>query len=89
MRRERILKTIKNIIMTKNFHRHNTTLWLKSFDENWLAVAIESRRNGFRARLKAAWAALFCHKNIAHINLDREDILDMIDFLKCARWSVK
>jgi hypothetical protein len=75
--------------MTKNFHRHNTTLWLKSFDENWLAVVIESRRNGFRARLKAALDALFCHKNITYINLDREDILDMIDFLKGARWGVK
>jgi hypothetical protein len=68
--------------MTKNFHRHNKTLWLKSFDENWLVVALESRRNGFRARLKAAWRTLFCHKDVVHINLDREDIVDMIDYLK-------
>ena len=68
--------------MTKNFHRHNKTLWLKSFDENWLVVALESRRNGFRARLKAAWEALFGRKNVIHINLDRKDILDMIKFLK-------
>jgi hypothetical protein len=68
--------------MTKNFHRHNKTLWLKSFDENWLVVALESRRNGFRTRLKAAWEALFGRKNVIHINLDRKDILDMIKFLK-------
>jgi hypothetical protein len=68
--------------MTKNFHRHNKTLWLKSFDENWLVVILESRRNGFRARLKAAWEALFDRKNVIHINLDRKDVLDMIEFLK-------
>jgi len=68
--------------MTKNFHRQNKTLWLKSFDENWLVVALESRRNGFRTRLKAAWQALFGSKNVIHINLDRLDIVDMIEFLK-------
>jgi hypothetical protein len=68
--------------MTKNFHRHNKTLWLKSFDENWLVVALESRRNGFRTRLKAAWDALFGRKNVIHINLDRKGVLDMIEFLK-------
>jgi hypothetical protein len=68
--------------MTKNFHRQNKTLWLKSFNEDWLVVSLESRRNGFRARLKAAWEALFCHKDVVHINLDREDIVDMIDYLK-------
>ena len=75
--------------MTKNFHRQNKTLWLKSFDDDWRVVILESRRNGFRARLRAAWQALFCPKESVHINLDREDILDMIEFLKCARWSVK
>ncbi len=68
--------------MTKNFHRRNKTLWLKSFDKNWLVVVLESRRGSFRDRLAAAWQALFGRKNITHIHLDNKDILDMIEFLK-------
>lgn len=68
--------------MTKNFHRQNKTLWLKSFDKDWLVVALESRRNNLRDRLAAAWQALFDRKNIIHINLDNKDISDIIDFLK-------
>lgn len=68
--------------MTKNFHRQNKTLWLKSFDKDWLVVALESRRNNLRDRLAAAWRALFSHKNMIHISLDRQDIVDMIEFLK-------
>ena len=69
--------------MTKNFHRQNKTLWLKSFDENWLIVALESRRtSSFQSRLIEAWRALFGSKNVIHINLDRLDIVDMIDYLK-------
>jgi hypothetical protein len=69
--------------MTKNFHRQNKTLWLKSFDEDWLVVALESRRtSSFQSRMKEAWQALFGSKNVIHINLDRLDIVDMIEFLK-------
>lgn len=68
--------------MTKNFHRQNKTLWLKSFDKDWLVVALESRRNNLRAKLAAAWQALFGRKNMIHISLDRQDVVDMIEFLK-------
>ena len=68
--------------MTKNFHGRNKTLWLKSFDKNWLVVVLESRRGRLRDRLAAAWQALFGRKNITHIHLDNKDILDMIEFLK-------
>ena len=68
--------------MTKNFHRQNKTLWLKSFDKDWLVVALESRRNNLRNRLAAAWQALFGCKNMIHISLDRKDVVDMIEFLK-------
>ena len=68
--------------MTKNFHRQNKTLWLKSFDKDWLVVALESRQNNLRNRLEAAWQALFGCKNMIHISLDRKDVVDMIEFLK-------
>jgi hypothetical protein len=69
--------------MTKNFHRQNKTLWLKSFDKDWLVVALESRRtSSFQSRLKEAWEALFGRKNVIHISLDRQDVVDMIEFLK-------
>jgi hypothetical protein len=69
--------------MTKNFHRQNKTLWLKSFDENWLVVALESQRtSSFQSRIKEAWQALFGRKNVIHIHLDGKDIVDMIEFLK-------
>jgi hypothetical protein len=32
--------------------------------------------------MKEAWQALFGSKNVIHINLDRLDIVDMIEFLK-------
>lgn len=68
--------------MTKNFHRNGKTLWLKSFDENWLAVVLESRRKSFRNRMKEAWRVLRGDKNHLSINLDGADIRDMIDYLK-------